>query len=253
MTDFITPTQADTELVAAIFEEFGALSGLTIEHIRRGLYNGDKVMQMVARHRHRQSHSLPGDVGMLNLCDKPEWIKHRGGANPVAPHHLVEIKHRAGSTAIVAAGAVNWKHGAFIWEIMGTAPEADIVAYRVVNDYKLNKLLAALTPSALSGDAGEKWSSIADELRACSGWGGLKMGRPENVVISSDLRERILAALPHPAQATPSAVSGDAGEVEACDHMDGKSFLMPGGMEVKCGACGAVGPSPFIKGASDAK
>ena len=49
-------TAADTELVAAIFEEFGALSGLTIEHIRRGLYNGDKVMQMVASHR--QPHSL---------------------------------------------------------------------------------------------------------------------------------------------------------------------------------------------------
>lgn len=188
--------------------------------------------------RHRMSHSIPGDVGMreaaLDLCDKPEWIKHRGGANPVSPHQLVEIKHRAGSTAIVAAGAVGWRHGAFIWEIMGTAPEADIVAYRLVNDYKLNKLLAALTPSPCPGDGTPAWRTIDSAptdgqtiLAICAsaytptafdtwwqdGWthysrpddkwhGGVGKWFPTHWMP----REVYLAAL------TPSALSGEAGE-----------------------------------------
>lgn len=79
-----------------------------------------------------------------SLCDKPEWNKHSGGGNPVAPHNLVEIKQRGGDTGIFAAGSLTWKHGAFIWEVLDTVPEADIVAWRLVNPYKLNKALAAL-------------------------------------------------------------------------------------------------------------
>lgn len=32
----------------------------------------------------------------------------------------------------------------------------------------------------------------------------------------------------------------------ACDHSGGKRFLRPGGLEVECGACGAVAPAPFL-------
>lgn len=76
------------------------------------------------------------------LCDNAEWSEHRGGCRPVASHQMVEIKHRAGSTHICPAGALSWGHGEFINEILDTAPEADIVAYRLVNITKLN---AALT------------------------------------------------------------------------------------------------------------
>lgn len=44
-------TQADRELVAGIIEEWGLMSGLTVEHIRRGLYDCDRILRMAADHR----------------------------------------------------------------------------------------------------------------------------------------------------------------------------------------------------------
>ena len=131
-----------------------------MQDIFDGKADGLPVVQAFARHR--ISHSLPGDVGMRQAL---ATIK----AEADIANEVIRLRRdQEGSGRVKVATAL----------------------------HRIAETAAALTPSALSGDAGEKWSSIADELRACDGWGGLKIGKPENVVISSDLRERILAALP---------------------------------------------------------
>ena len=145
-----------------------------------------------------QSHSLPGDVG-TDLVKRAEAIinansEYMEGFDRGRRHFGRDAVLRMVIAALTPSALSDLQRlGQEYDESFPT--EEEWAAQSESERYQFLKRLYARS-SALSGDAGEKWSSIADELRACDGWGGLKMGKPENVVISSDLRERILAALP---------------------------------------------------------
>lgn len=61
-----------------------------------------------------------------------DWISHDGGDCPVDPAATVEIKLRDGSVTTMAAKAVNWRYGAYIFEARRTMPAScEVVAYRI--------------------------------------------------------------------------------------------------------------------------
>jgi Lar family restriction alleviation protein len=61
-----------------------------------------------------------------------DWISHDGGDCPVDPAAIVEIKLRDGSVTTLAAKAVNWRYGTYIFEAHRTMPVlCDVVAYRI--------------------------------------------------------------------------------------------------------------------------
>jgi hypothetical protein len=59
------------------------------------------------------------------------WLPHDGGDCPVAPDADVDIMTRGGDISTMRAGAVVWRWGSFIGEILETMPaEAEVVGYR---------------------------------------------------------------------------------------------------------------------------
>lgn len=61
-----------------------------------------------------------------------DWTSHDGGDCPVDPAATVEIKLRDGSVTTMAAKAVNWRYGTYIFEAHRTMPAfCEVVAYRL--------------------------------------------------------------------------------------------------------------------------
>ena len=138
MLNLLPVTQADRDLAADLHHWYNGQITAAEEIMRAGHYDDDDRVQMVARFR--LSHSRPGE-GMREALA----AAYMQGATDVHTHWLANP---------------------------GEAPRGDPEFGEAASDYATAALdpfdssaRAALTPSALSGDAGEGDRSIADDLR----------------------------------------------------------------------------------------
>ena len=182
-------THEDRELAIALFEAgllksplgASAPDDMVIARWRKGILGeGDNALQVIAHHR--ISHSLPGDVGMREVC-------------------IDVVAHLAAAISLLEAGGKAAKKAA----------PSDKMFYQMLRDYKrsLNKARAALTPSATISEPMEpvaymrRWAFDGDE--------GTRGNRPRGWKLHAVTRAKVLPD-DVPLFATPSALSGDAGE-----------------------------------------
>lgn len=122
-----------------------------------------------------------------------DWISHDGGDCPVDPAAIVEIKLRDGSVTTMAAKAVNWRYGTYIFEAHRTMPAfCEVVAYRLrAGEDAVEMIARMIAPSA--------WTVYdAEKARMLRKYKGENIGWPTEQYqhkASMDTARAILAAL----------------------------------------------------------